>query len=210
MKIKKLKKTIIINSSIAVVLIASFVAISIFIFNLNNISLQKIRQIKAETGITKAKTAQNNKKLIDIAKYEKKWTNLSDKEKSTRTIKSTEVKEIVDALSKKYHIKDMQFAMQVPQKLNKGQFKKGSIEVYLTTGKISLGSTDDIKALKFVQELSTTLPGYMIIEKLSLNKNKEYTEREFVALSQTGSISKVRTRIQFHWYSKKSTQEKEK
>lgn len=208
MKIKKLKKTIIINAVISLILIASFIAITMYIFNLNNISLNKINQIKIETGATSAKTSQNNQKLIKISKYEEKWQELSPQEKSTKTLKSTEVKQIVDTISEKYHIIDMQFAMKVPKELNKGKFKKDSIKIYLTSGAINFGATDDIKSLKFIQELLLTLPGNIIIEKLILTKSKEYTKDDYIAISKNGNLSKIRGQIEFHWYSKREDAEK--
>jgi len=97
----------------------------------------------------------------------------------------------------------MKFAMKVPTEITSGKFRKKHISTFVTSVTISFGSTDDINSLMFMRELFSSLPGHIIVENLSLSKSKKYTEDDYVTISKKGGLSKIKSRIKFHWYSKK-------
>ncbi len=203
MKNNRHKKTIIINSAISVILITAFISILVFILGLSNASSDKIRKINHEITDINNQTRKNNKKLIDINRYEENWSKLSEQSKSTKVLRSNEVKKLVAQISQKHHIKNIQFAMNVATKLPGGQFNKKSIKVFLTSGTISFGASDDVRALKFIKELFSSLPGNIIIGSLSLTKIRNYSDKDYIAISRKGGLSKIKSRVKFYWYSKR-------
>jgi len=71
MDARKVKRIITVNAVISITLLASLVAISIFIFNLNDTSLNKIRKINEKTSALNAQNQKGKRKLVDIEKYKK-------------------------------------------------------------------------------------------------------------------------------------------
>ncbi len=205
MKLEKNKKIIIINITITIVLIAIFTAIFIFIANLNSTSLNKIKQIKLETVSISVENSQSNQKILDIDKYEKEWEKLTDRAKSTKSLKSNEVNSIIETTAKKYYIQDLQFAMKIPTILSGGKFKKKSIDVYATSVSMSFSASDDYHSMMFLKDLFLTLPGNVIIENLSLTKTRVYNSKDYIEISKNGKLPKIKIRIKFHWYSKKES-----
>ncbi len=202
MRIVKLKKIIAINVVISTILTAIFIGITIFIFNLNSISLKKIKKINTEISQINIDNNKNKIKLSGIKKYEQKWINYPEKLKSTKLLRSNQVNTIISQIAQRYFIKNLQFAMNVPSKMSSGKFKKDSIDTYYTSGNLSFGATDDIRALSFIKEISTALPGNIVIESLSLNKIRKYSNGDYITISREGKLSKVKVRLKFHWYSK--------
>lgn len=203
MIVKKIKNIIVFNLSLVTALIAIFVGISIFIFNLNNIALKKIVTINLQINQINVENKKNNNRLLNIIKYEKKWSQLPDKYKSTQIIRSNQVNQIISKVSQKYHIKDVSFTMDVPSKLSTSKFKKDSVEVYLTSGNMSFEASDDVKAMSFIKDFFSTLPGNIVIENISLTKPSNYSNNDYVAISKNGYLSKIRARVKFYWYSNK-------
>lgn len=202
MKIDRLKRIILINTAFFVTLCLSLTAIVFFIFNINSDTIQEININKQQIKKFELENTKRKKHRQDLTRYSQNWQNIPAKSKFITGVKPNNFNNLIDDLVSKYSITNIQTSLKIPEKLNSGIFKKDSISIKVISGNINYNSSDDVRSLKFLHEMFKSLPGEVIIKSITIVKAYEYSNDDFLAISKTGRIDKVRTRITFDWFYK--------
>ncbi len=201
-KIIALKKKIIFSLSI----FATIVVI-IFSFNLYDTKhqsghVEELSSIKNAINDLQLKIAGSEEKSNETKKYNTLWVAANDKKKDFNGIKIADINSNFDSLAKKYSISEPTITISVPETLSDGIYQLQNLEVNLINCNISFKSLTDRLALDFINDFTDDLPGYIIINDLSIKKDKKegYTEQELIDISNGKFPSLVSNRISFSWY----------
>jgi hypothetical protein len=83
-----------------------------------------------------------------------------------------------------------------------------TIEMVYSSVDLSFRAINDIEALLFISQLTSSLPGYVVINKLSITKSKDYTDADLVGISSGQKIRSISSQVNFYWYVYKPKTEK--
>lgn len=202
MKTKILKKIIIVNLSLFTIFSIALVAIVAYVFNLNNIAETKIKKINSEIRKIESKNRKQISYHKDLIKYSEGWTAIPINSRLIQSAKPSTFKLIMNKVAEKYYISNIQLSLKLPERLTSKSFNKKSLDYFLISGNLSFSSSDDIRSIKFLNEFFNSLAGDVIISNISIIKSKGYSDPDYVEISKKGFSSKIRTKIDFDWYSK--------
>lgn len=205
MDIKSTNKKIIIYSSVFLIVLGGAVFTAQFFIKSNDEYLKRTSKVQSDTRDINNKIAELKKRSLEVKKYSSLWKEIPENIKEIEAIKISEINNLLDETAKKYHISNQFIKINLPQAINSGSFKHKTISVSASEVTITFKSIDDTKAILFINEFLSKIPGYKIIDKLNITKTKEYTEKDYVEISlgKNSEVSTVVGSISFTWYSQK-------
>lgn len=200
MKIQRLRRNIAINFSASLILLGVSVGIILYITNKQELTVQEVSKINLETSIIKSQAQELESQTKDARKYKEVWKIIGDNKKNTQGIKMDEVNGSLQALAEKYSIFAPSLQVLVPENLESGVFQRKTLAISHTSGTLSLEALSDVKALAFINEFFSALPGYIVISGVDMNKNHKYLPEDFVNISLGKNPSILKVKVTFSWY----------
>jgi hypothetical protein len=201
MKILILRKKNIISFSISGVL-ALMCAVGVFYTLRQEDSLKgKIEAISNETSRIRAEAADLESKTIELKKYKKLWSNLTDNRKIIAGIKMDDVNAKLATLAEKYAISSQMIKVTLPETMKGGLFERSTITVVSTTATLNFQALTDVKALSFIEEFINYIPGYVVVTGVQIKKgDKNYTTEDLVSISTGKVVGLINAKVDFVWY----------
>jgi hypothetical protein len=207
-KIQSLRKKNIINFSLTIFLLAVFIAIILFVNFQNNNLRQDIDRTKNQTSQIRNQGVEIESKTIEIKKYKELWKTIEDNKKNITGIKVDDVNKTLDSLGEKYSITKPVIKITLPEALNDGIFFRQTINVLFSKITLSFNALDDAKAIMFLSELTSSLPGYLVVNNFEIKKGKNYSSQDLIDIS-VGKISgTIEAKADILWYSFKEKETK--
>lgn len=200
MKILHLRKKNILNFSITGVLLIIFSGGVFYNIHQRNSLQSNVDKIKSETLKIQSETTNLESKAIELSKYKELWTQINDNKKVTSGIKMDEVNAKMTLIAEKYSILPPTIKVTLPETLAGGLFDRETITVLLSTVNLSFIAANDIKALSFISEFISSLPGYTVITNLQIRKSKDYSIQDLIDLSSGKTSGTVMSNVDFYWY----------
>lgn len=186
---------------VILIILGSFIfALSLYRSELIKLDNKNIKELETYTRVIKRETSNTRNNLNLAQKYSTRWKNSSQNQKNDQGVSSILIKDTIDKLATKYNIGKYDFKMSVPQKPENNKFSGKILEVFSSTCSISFSIPDDVRAIQFFDELQNTLTGYLIIEKLSINKQKNYEYQDLVNISKGTSFGVINISSNFKWH----------
>lgn len=208
MKGTHLKKQIIRHFaiSLALALIAS-----IFIYyrlHQEQKSNDVIHVIELETLDIQNKTADLESKIGEVKKYKEIFKTISENRKNTNGIRIDDINSRLEEIGNRHNISDSTIKVSFPEPLLEGIFNMSTIEMVFSSVDLSFKAINDTEALLFISNLTNSLPGYVVINKLSISKSRDYSDADLVSISSGQKIRLITAQVNFYWYVYKPKTEK--
>jgi len=200
MKINKLKKKLTISLIVTFAMLTSIGGLIFMYFFLNSSFLNQYDKIIMEVANIKNKTSEIEKKSLENKKYMQLWSQINESKKSMIGIKVEDMKKIIDNLAEKYSISNTTFKVSVPENYSPSIYKNETISILYTIVEISFNSYHDVKAIQFVNEIMSNIHGYPIITKFELNKDNDYSVKDYFDISTGKIFGSIRSKLVFSWY----------
>lgn len=201
-KIASLKKKIIISLSL-------FATIIIIIISLNFYDKKSLESYSGkfsalETEITELETkiTSSEERVNETIKYKKLWVSANSKKKDFNGIKISEINEKFNSLAEQYNITNPTITVSLPEILNTGVYQLQILDVNLINCNISFNALTDKFALDFINGFIADLPGYVIINDISIKKDKKegYSDQELSQISNGKFPNLISAKVSFSWY----------
>lgn len=200
MRIPNLRKKIIINFSLSVVLLLMLGAVIFFSFSHEGTLRQEIDHINNEANRIRNETVALESKTAEIKKYKEIWRSLPENKKNILGIKIDDFNAKLDSTAEKYAITSLNTKIAIPEPLKESLFKRDTVEITFTTVNISFNALNDLKALNFINEFLQSLQGYPIVTSFELKKTKSYDTQELENIAAGKALGVVSGKIDFFWY----------
>ncbi len=208
MKSTHLKKQIIRHLSISLVL-ALFASIVIYYrLHQEQKSNDAIQAIELKTFDITNKAADLERKIEEVKKYKEIFKTISENRKNSNGIKIDDINSKLEDIGDRHNISDSAIKVSFPETLKESIFNMATIEMVYSSVDLSFRAINDIEALLFISQLTSSLPGYVVINKLSITKSKDYTDADLVDISSGQKIRSISSQVNFYWYVYKPKTEK--
>lgn len=200
MKITYLKKRIIKSFSIAACLLALAACFFYYRANQEAKSEKLISNIKSQTSEIESEIESLTSKMEEVKKYKEIWVSISENKKSIIGIKVDNINLKIEQLSPKYNISQANIKVSFPENLKDGVFNISSSDLVSSVVNLSFNSITDTDALMFISDLVQSLPGYIVINRLSINKTRSYTKDDLLKISSGTATGAIQCNLDFFWY----------
>lgn len=201
-KVSVLKHRIILSSITAGVLVLILLALNIYSGSVSTKDQDKIRVLRVQISDLKSKSADIEAKINDAKKYKQLWDKADAKRKNFSGIKINDITNTFSNLADQYNIVTPNINLSLPEVLKTGIFDRQVLEVNLINCTITFSALNDSIAMSFINSFFDTLPGYVVVNDLSITKTKKdnYSDSELVDIS-TGKITgSTSGKVSFSWY----------
>jgi len=200
MRIPDLRRKIIINCTVSVLLVLGLAAVINFYLNQETNVQDKVTKINNEISRIKMETAALESKSAEVKKYTSVWQSMSEKKTMTGGIKVDDFNAKLSAVADKYNISNVELKISLPEAVNEGPLKRESLDILLSTVNISFSAFSDVKALSFINEFLASLQGYPVVTAFEMKKTKDYSDQDFQDIASGKGVAVVTGKIDFNWY----------
>lgn len=200
MRIPDLRKKIIINCSVSVVLIAALAVIVNYYLGAQTIVQSKVSRINSEISRIKMETAALESKTAEVKKYTTIWQAMSENKTNATGIKIDDVNAKLAAVADKYNITGVNLKISLPEAIKEGALKRDTLDVLLSTVNITFNAFNDVKALSFINDLLSSLQGYPVVTSFEMKKTKDYSDLDLQSIALGKGVGIVSAKIDFNWY----------
>lgn len=208
MKITVLKRKITLSLVLSALLLSGSIAFYMFTADhLNNLKSQK-KRIDLGTSRYNSKISDVRNKAIEVKKYLGMWDKISDNKKITAGIRMDDVNATLNQLSRKHNITNHKITVALPKEIKTGIFKRTTISTLHTVAFLEFKSINDLTALTFVTEFINSLPGYAVINRLTLEKEKNYQIVDLIKISTGKGVGVINGEVTISWYAFKNKEDK--
>jgi hypothetical protein len=207
MKILILRKKIIINAILALILLGINGAVFFFYNNIDQASEAEIIKVEGQISNIKSRIREIEKRDAEIKRYKALWTTISEKRKHSDGIKVDDFNNILAEISKKYLVTTENVKINLPQVINQGLFKRETFDLYHTSVSMNYFAINDVMAISFVEEFINSLYGYPIIYYFDMSKSKPYSAQDLSDISSGKAKGSISGKLEFFWYVPKSLQQ---
>lgn len=207
MKILILRKKIITNAILALILLAINGAVFFFYSNIEKASEVEINKVEEQINNIKSRIREIENKDAEIKKYKTLWSTISEKRKHSDGIKVDDFNNILAEISKKYLVTTENVKINLPQVINRGLFKRETFELYYTSVSMNYSAISDVMAISFVEEFVSSLYGYPVIFYFDMSKSKPYNAQDLSDISYGKAKGSISGKLEFFWYVPKSLQQ---
>jgi len=207
-KIENLRKKNIFNFSLSALLFLALCAIIFYVNYQNSHSQKEIDDIKKQTLLIRNQGNEIQSKTIEIKKYKELWKTIDENKRNTFGIKVDDVNKSLDVLSEKYSITKPAIKITLPEALNDGIFFRQTISVLFSRITLSFIALDDAKAIMFLKEFTSSIPGYLIVNNFEIRKGKNYSTQDLIDISTGKSFGIIDVKADIMWYSFKEKETK--
>lgn len=207
MKILNLRKKIIINAALALILLALNGAVFFFYNNIDKTSEAEIKKIEGQISNIKSRIREIENKDAEIKKYKALWPTISEKRKYSEGIKIDDFNNVLAEISKKHLVTTENVKINLPAVINQGVFKRETFELFYTSVSLNYFAINDVMAVSFVEEFVSSLYGYPVIVYFDMSKSKPYTAQDLSDISYGEAKGSISGKLEFFWYVPKSLQQ---
>lgn len=200
MKIIYLKKLIIRNFAIAGAILVISLCSLYYRMHQAQKSQEAIDIIKKDTSEIKDQTESLQSKIQEIKKYKEVWGSISENQKSLSGIKIDNINSKIEQIGAQHNIFQPNIKVSFPENLKDGIFNISSSDMVFSSVDLSFIAISDVEALLFISDLIKSLPGYVVINRLSIKKTKEYDNNELIKISSGASVGSILSDVNFYWY----------
>lgn len=200
MKIQRLRRNIAINLGASAFLVLVAIGVFLYITNKQDSGMLEVTKIHNETSEIRSQSQELESQTKDARKYKDIWKILGDNKKNTQGIKMEDVNGSLTSLAEKYSIYVPTIQVLLPENLESGIFQRKTLSVSHSSGTISFEALSDVKALSFINEFFSRLPGYTVISTIEINKIRKYTPEDYINISLGKNPAILRVKIVFSWY----------
>jgi hypothetical protein len=197
-KILQLTKTLGYWLGVYSALIVFYLILSDYLETTTNNMLNEKQQVVSETTNLKRLRIDTEAKINEVLKAKEIW----HKVKSSRRdgLKIDSIKQIIDALRVKYHLTGaINITISAPTVI-KNAIKSESTQIVSSNVRLSVSAMTDVFVLQFLEELLATVPGYLTIISLNLDRNNTaITEGLLDNMSRKISTPLVTMEVEFLW-----------
>jgi cell division protein FtsL len=120
--------------------------------------------------------ARVSKKYIAI------WDTIPENKKQINGIQLSDIKTLLDELTKKYGFKNIQINAETPESLS-GDFLREKIRASTSLITITFDSLLDSNIYDFINETMNKLDGFTLIESISITQQEQITDQYLITLS---------------------------
>ncbi len=201
-KINHLKKQIVFGLSVFAVIVVIITSFNFYDTLSQENHAEEISIIETEISDLKMKISGSEEKINDTKKYKQLWISANDKKKDFNGIKIADINNNFNSLAQQYKISEPTITISVPEVLTNGIYQLQTLDANLINCNISFNALTDRLALDFINDFIDDLPGYVIINDLTIKKNKKegYNDQELTDISNGKFPGLVSTKISFSWY----------
>lgn len=200
MKIQRLHRNIVINLIASGALVVIAIGVFLYITNKQDSSQIEVNKIHNETSEIRSQSQELESQTKDARKYKDIWKVLSENKKSTQGIKMDEVNSSLASLAEKYSIYNPSIQVLLPETLETGVFQRKTLSVSYSSGTLSFEALSDVKALSFINEFFSKLPGYTVISTIEMGKLRKYAPDDYVNISLGKNPGILKVKVNFSWY----------
>ncbi|MBU6339600.1 MAG: hypothetical protein KGQ36_06515 [Rickettsiales bacterium] len=200
MKITYLKKRIVKSFSIALGLIAVVACCFYYRIHQEQKSKEKIKAIESSTSDVRSEIESLQNKMQEIKKYKEIWINISENKKSLGGIKIDNINAKLEQIGNKHNISQPNIRVSFPENVKDGIFNISSSDLVFSSVNLTFTAISDTEALIFISDLIQSLPGYAVINKLSIAKTKDYTNEDLIKISSGSEGGSIVSSVDFFWY----------
>jgi cell division protein FtsL len=200
MKSTYLRKKIIIHFSASAVLVLVSCFSIYYRLHQEQKSNETINKIRSQTAEIEDQTETLKSKIIDVKRYKEIWGTLTESKKNSNGIKIDDINFKLDTISQEHNIYNPVIKVSFPENLTNGIFAMSTTDIVCSSVNLSFFAISDIEALLFISELTKSLPGYVVIKKLSIQKLKKYSESDLAKISSGEGSGAISSQVDFYWY----------
>ncbi len=200
MKSKFLKKKIIINLGILCALLLCIALVIWFYSSEQGSSDIKVDQIKNDTSKVKEEISELERKIEESQKYKSLWSKMDPKKQIILAIKVDDINKTMNNIADKYSIYNQSIKVSFPEDVENSVFKTTLLKILYSNVILTFTALNDVKAILFAEEFVKSLHGYPITTSFSITKTKEYTNNDFVDISQGKGGGAIEGKIEISWY----------
>jgi hypothetical protein len=154
----------------------TYVNESMLKMNQDKDTLQKYSQKLNNDIIELENKARIAKKYIGI------WNSIPENKKQLDGIQLSDVKKLLDNLTKKYDFRNVQINAETPETLG-GVFSKEKIRASTSLVTITFDSLLDSSVYDFIEKVVSNLNGFTLIESVSISKQQQINDQYLLSLS---------------------------
>jgi hypothetical protein len=203
-KIKLCTIRLILYIIILVISISFLVGSEIYRDFLLNLNQKSKTELESYNNLLEKNILETKQNLKLLKKYNKKWKDIPENRLIANGISLKLINKIIGDLNKKYNIAEHNFTMTVPKKIKDQNIEDNKkINIFKSNCQLSFNISDDIRARLFVKDLKNAIYGYLTINKLSINKLRQYEFDDLVKFSNKESSGIVEVKLDFNWYAAK-------
>ncbi len=201
-KIINLKKRIIFGLSTLFITLIVIFAFNFYDKKANENNAEQISTIEAQINDLRTKSAGTEAKINDAKKFKRLWTNASDKKKNFNGIKVADITDDFNSMAEKEDISKPLITLSVPEVLKNTTYQLETIDVNLINCTMNFEALTDRAALDFINNFISKLPGYVVINELSIKKTKKegYSDQDLIDISNGKFPSLISSKVSFSWY----------
>ncbi|MES2677038.1 MAG: hypothetical protein V4612_01815 [Pseudomonadota bacterium] len=201
-KISHLKHKIIFNICICgalLVIIMSIIFYSQYLVTGNN---EDVRNLNAQIEALRNKSANIEARVNDAKKYKQIWIESAEKKKNFDGIKISDLNDSFKNLAEKNNLSGAVINISVPEVLKEGVYNRQALDVYLVNFVLTFDALTDKIAVDFISSFLNSLPGYVVINDLSIKKNKKegYSDEDLINISSGKINGLIAVKVNFSWY----------
>lgn len=163
-------------------------------------SEKTINTIKSEILHLETQKEELENKIVEIKKYRKVFKTLTAQRKDTSGINFDTINSKLELVSMKYNVDNSVIKVSFPENLTNGVFNMSSIAMVSSSVNLSFNAISDVEALSFISEFLDSLPGYTVVNDISIKKTKEYTSTDLISISSGRKSGNISGQVQFYWY----------
>jgi hypothetical protein len=200
-KFDKLKNKMIMELVVASVIVAVIFGISLFASGLaedaekdRRTAQAKLQTIRRDTQIAQERLQSSG---ASIALYD---ALKKERDEMSLTISRKEITDSLGRLKEKYRLSSLNLQMEPEQPFEDEEIRLMKLSVVKTTIVLEFGGMSDQHLFSFINELRRTLPGFIKVNELSLNREKIFDIEAMRQISQGATPQMVSGTMAFEWY----------
>lgn len=163
---------------------------------------EDIRNLNVQIADLTNKSNNIEAKISDARKYKQIWMNASQNNKDFNGIKISDISDKFKIIADQYNLSKPSISISAPETLKDGIYNRQVLDVNLVNCVANFEALTDKIAIDFINNFTSTLPGYVIISDVQIKKIKKegYSDEDLMDIS-TGKISGLTSaKVDFSWY----------
>jgi hypothetical protein len=205
MKIDNLRRKIIFNFIISAIAVAACAVASYLYLGNKAVTADMVNKINKESKAIERQITEIKNHSSAIDKHKLAWGKLSKDQKSVEGIEVKKFNKTLTNLSKKYLITTKKVNINLPAQLDNKPFDRKTVDMFFTSVSIDFMAINDTLAMAFVNDLTKSLHGYIVITSFSIKKSKDYSEQDLIDLTLEKNPGILEGKLDFAWYAPKES-----
>jgi hypothetical protein len=165
-------------------------------------NIEQVTLIEGQLNDLRTKSTGIEAKINDARKFKQIWILADNKRKNFNGIKISDVNSDFTSLAEKNNITKSSITLSAPDILKEGVYQLQTLDVNLVNCNIAFDALTDRAAIDFIESFVGSLPGYVIINDLSIRKTRKegYSTQDLADISSGKFPNLVSGKVSFSWY----------